>query len=473
MLYFEDQLNKGLRIFTMELCAFISKTLLELYGEHWRDKLSSQLKSSALFSEVKEDNTGNILLSFEQISNVIEELWNDCFLTVFKNKNETMKNLRDINSIFMTLTLTQDTITANNAWSALSSMASLIKHINKDAAIEIYAIINNEVLHKDSKTATPETVEIPPTEEIFFNHSNDARLSETLSYEDINKLLEERMKIDKKLEDKYKKEIAVMFTDLKGSTSLADLEGDISARILLQKNKDIITPIVIKNNGVLVKTMGDGSLSYFTNSNDALASAIQIIGDAALANKNIKPGHRLNFRIGIHKGKCIVEKNDIFGDVVNVASRFEKLAVPGEIALSENAYISLCPELQLRCKLDTITSIDGKKAPFKLYRCDTGVLNESEKKCIKTDYIPYSLLKDKLNPQEVFSITTGELIIGRSNKCDIVLKEEYISRQHAKIIRDHDSVFIEDLNSMAGICINGEKITRPHRLKNGDELRFG
>ncbi|QWR78581.1 adenylate/guanylate cyclase domain-containing protein [Candidatus Magnetomonas plexicatena] len=282
------------------------------------------------------------------------------------------------------------------------------------------------------------------------------------------------MKIDKKLEDKYKKDIAVMFTDLKGSTTLADVEGDISAMILLQKNKEIIIPIIRKNKGVLVKTMGDGTLSYFTSSNDALASAIQIIGDAALANKNVKPVHRLNIRIGIHKGKCIMEKNDIFGDVVNVASRFEKLAVPCEIALSEDTYISLCQELQLRCQLDTITSIDGKKAPFKIYRVrNTEALQESEKKCYNADYIPYSLLKDKLNPQEVFSINAGELIIGRSSKCDIVLKEEYISRQHAKIIRDHDSVFIEDLNSMAGICINGEKITRPRKLKNGDEIRFG
>ncbi|QWR78580.1 Swt1 family HEPN domain-containing protein [Candidatus Magnetomonas plexicatena] len=167
MLNFEVQLHKRLRIFTIELCAFIAKKLRELYGEHWRDKLSTQLQSSLFFADLNEDNTRNDQINFEQISHLIEDLWNDCFSTVFKNKAETMKNLSDINNIFVTVKFTRDSVTDNDVWRALNSMASLIKHINKDAALEIFDIINNEVIHSSSETSTPKTVEIPPTEEIF------------------------------------------------------------------------------------------------------------------------------------------------------------------------------------------------------------------------------------------------------------------------------------------------------------------
>ncbi|MBF0465313.1 MAG: adenylate/guanylate cyclase domain-containing protein [Nitrospirae bacterium] len=473
MMNYNHQLQKGFRIFTIEMCAFISNKLRELYGESWRDKLSQQLQTSTLFSDVIEDNTGNVLLSFEQISRVVEDLWDECFSSVFKNKTETITMLNNTNKFFITVTLSAEMLTRQNVWRAMNTMASLIKYINKDAAIDINSIVNNEILEKETITTPPSTINFQTTE-TYFNYTDNERNSEALSINDINKLLKERERIDKKLEDKFKKDIAVMFTDLKGSTSLADVEGDIISMILLQKNKEIIIPIIKKNNGVLVKTMGDGTLSYFTNSNDALNSAIQIIEDAASYNENEPHNRRLHLRIGIHKGKCIVEKDDIFGDVVNVASRFENLAIPGEIAISEDTYNGLCPELRVRCKLDSITNIDGKKSPFKVYRvCGTDALQKSEIKCQKVDYIPFSLLKDKSDPNEVYSLTVGEFIIGRSIKCDIVLKEEYISRQHAKIIIDHNSASIEDLNSLAGTRINNEKITHPCRLKTGDEIMLG
>ena len=65
-----------------------------------------------------------------------------------------------------------------------------------------------------------------------------------------------------------------------------------------------------------------------------------------------------------------------------------------------------------------------------------------------------------------------ELVIGRSNDIDIVLIEDMVSRRHARVILQGDSLVIEDLGSTNGTFVNGEKIRRS-RLKEGDKVLIG
>lgn len=66
----------------------------------------------------------------------------------------------------------------------------------------------------------------------------------------------------------------------------------------------------------------------------------------------------------------------------------------------------------------------------------------------------------------------GELIIGRSGDRDIVLEEEMVSRQHAKVRAEGDELILVDLGSTNGTFVNGEKVRRI-ALNNGDRLLIG
>ncbi|AQR97932.1 MULTISPECIES: FHA domain-containing protein [Clostridium] len=67
----------------------------------------------------------------------------------------------------------------------------------------------------------------------------------------------------------------------------------------------------------------------------------------------------------------------------------------------------------------------------------------------------------------------SDLTIGRKSDNLIVLNEQHISGNHAKILVRNDSLFLEDLNSTNGTYLNGTKITGKVKLSNKDEIKIG
>jgi pSer/pThr/pTyr-binding forkhead associated (FHA) protein len=67
-----------------------------------------------------------------------------------------------------------------------------------------------------------------------------------------------------------------------------------------------------------------------------------------------------------------------------------------------------------------------------------------------------------------------ELTIGRSPGCGVPTPDDiYTSTLHARLFRQSDHLWVEDLGSTNGTFVNSEKITKPHRLGKGDVLQVG
>jgi pSer/pThr/pTyr-binding forkhead associated (FHA) protein len=66
-------------------------------------------------------------------------------------------------------------------------------------------------------------------------------------------------------------------------------------------------------------------------------------------------------------------------------------------------------------------------------------------------------------------------VAGRAETCDLVLPSEHVSREHAVFVRRWDGVFVEDLGSRNGLCINGQAgiSSGRHRLADGDRIEVG
>jgi len=81
------------------------------------------------------------------------------------------------------------------------------------------------------------------------------------------------------------------------------------------------------------------------------------------------------------------------------------------------------------------------------------------------------IYQDGESPQN-YTFSVGEVVIGRSPECQVVLKDFGISRQHAKIVVDEDGARILDLKSKNGTTVNGVPVVEAP-LKDGDRILLG
>ena len=258
-----------------------------------------------------------------------------------------------------------------------------------------------------------------------------------------------------------------MFTDLKGSTSLAEEEGDMAVRLMIKHHNDILFRVIEECRGTLVKTMGDGTMSYFEEAQNALHSAVKIQESIDKLNAQEESKIPIQIRIGLHTGTGIVEKSDIFGDVVNVASRFETLANPGEIYFSEETFNALRDKEEIYCRFIKTSKLKGKKEPYKVFKAFWKEEEIEEDKSISISLVIQRSGREK----KVIPVKEEEMTIGRTGENDITLDEPYLSRRHARLFLEGGSYFIEDLKSKIGVIVNGKKISKI-QLKNGDEIRL-
>jgi TolB-like protein len=97
---------------------------------------------------------------------------------------------------------------------------------------------------------------------------------------------------------------------------------------------ELVEPKIGEHRGRTVKNTGDGFLTEFASVVDAVRCAAELQRGMADRNADIPEDKRIAFRIGINLGDVIADKDDIFGDGVNVAARLEALAEPGGICVS-------------------------------------------------------------------------------------------------------------------------------------------
>ncbi len=124
--------------------------------------------------------------------------------------------------------------------------------------------------------------------------------------------------------------LTFLFTDLKGSTELYDRVGDLVAFDLVKEHFKILNEIIAAETGAVVKTIGDAVMATFPTPDRALAAALRM-REAMESLNDKRRSEDLLLKIGIHEGPCLAvtlnDRQDYFGQTVNIASRVQALAV--------------------------------------------------------------------------------------------------------------------------------------------------
>jgi len=143
--------------------------------------------------------------------------------------------------------------------------------------------------------------------------------------------------MDEYPKDSFQK-MAVLFTDIVGSTAYFKYYGNLAGRKMLQAHQDLVSKTIAEHSGIFVKTLGDSVMAYFINPREAVKSAIKIQQKFSAYNDKKAREKQIHIRIGIHFGDAIVEEKDIFGNAVNIAAKVVQVAESDQIFLSQELY---------------------------------------------------------------------------------------------------------------------------------------
>jgi len=184
----------------------------------------------------------------------------------------------------------------------------------------------------------------------------------------IEELLEHREKIDKLIETRYKREVVIMFADIAGSTQFFEKRGDIEGRAMVQRFNRLMFPIIEDHQGAVIKTMGDGIMASFGDPVAACRCAVSMQQLLFTDNSARVEDDQIAMRVALHFGRGVIEKGDVYGDVVNVAARVEKHTEAGTIVMSQSLYEKVENDEAFRCGYQGTFSVKGKSEPLALYR---------------------------------------------------------------------------------------------------------
>ena len=131
--------------------------------------------------------------------------------------------------------------------------------------------------------------------------------------------------------------LTFLFTDLKGSTALYERVGDLAAFDLVGAHFRALLDIIASEKGAVVKTIGDAVMATFIRPENALMAGLKM--RAAMDELNRQRGSSdLIVKIGIHEGPCLAvmlnERQDYFGQTVNIAARVQSLSTSQEIHIT-------------------------------------------------------------------------------------------------------------------------------------------
>ncbi|MDT5331624.1 MAG: hypothetical protein QOF31_2921 [Mycobacterium sp.] len=179
-----------------------------------------------------------------------------------------------------------------------------------DAGFELAALIEDRTWVRDALTA-PEVISLQAFRDLFaeatLRPGDDAGVSQ----------------------------VALLVTDLQGSTALYERVGDAAAYNLVRKHFALLAAIVRDHDGAVVKTIGDAVMAAFTDPAQAVRAALAMQAEIGSSERGVRD---LVLKVGVHAGPSVVvtlnDRLDYFGSTVNMAARLQGQSTGGDIVLS-------------------------------------------------------------------------------------------------------------------------------------------
>ena len=231
--------------------------------------------------------------------------------------------------------------------------------------------------------------------------------------------------------------LAVLYSDISDSTKLYENHGDELARKDVATCVSIMTDIVGKNGGRLLKTIGDEILCVFPESSRLVLAA----NDMQSAVKKAGEEGRfvtgpLHIKIGAHYGPGEETQSDVHGEASGIAQAIIKMAKADQILVSENLFAELPPALRVGSRFFDKLEVDGPSDVRDVYEMIWEVvgLTMAADTTMQTQRVSHSrLLLSYAGTDIELGQERNSVVLGRVEGNDLVVPTDLTSRQHADI----------------------------------------
>ena len=175
---------------------------------------------------------------------------------------------------------------------------------------------------------------------------------------------------------------AIVAGDIAGYSRLMQIDEEGTHNRVKRIERELIEPSIVEHHGKLVKTTGDGFIAIFDSPVEAVRCSIVIQQNLVGRNASLPKHHWIEYRIGVNLGDVIIESDDIYGDGVNIATRLEGIADPGQVYISGGIYEQI--KHKLVCGYESLGDRKVKNItdPVRVYRVlpDPGAIQRSRKR---------------------------------------------------------------------------------------------
>jgi class 3 adenylate cyclase len=135
--------------------------------------------------------------------------------------------------------------------------------------------------------------------------------------------------------------LAIMFTDVKGFTERVSRGKRDDLKQLLSTHEHLLTPVIQHFEGIIVKTIGDSFLARFDSSTEAVLCGVTIQEVLRQHNASAPDEEKLEVRVAVNTGDVELINDDVMGETVNLAARLEGIAEAGEVYFTEAVYLAM------------------------------------------------------------------------------------------------------------------------------------
>ncbi len=250
----------------------------------------------------------------------------------------------------------------------------------------------------------------------------------------------------------------VVFTDLHGSTAVFEALGNALATETVTEITSRISKQCVESGGRVVKTLGDGVLAMFPDSQSAVNAVVEIqrIHSARMLRTPIEL--RMPMRIGVASGEVEIVAGDCYGDAVNVASRLCDLCGPYQIWASAASLTTADERSGTSFRVLGPINIRGRAEPCIVYQIEWHEEVASDFLTMQGALDPAQLSgeRDALG-REVELTWSGStrrfksfelpVQLGRVRDADFVVNDPRVSRIHARLEWRNGSVVFVDASS--------------------------